>query len=133
MEHYVMNKYTKWIALVGLAIPFLIGAANAEEDVESDFLYKDIAKELVVKYEGKTLNDVLTFSYFNSDYDYAFAVFENVKGNSLAMSVHSDDLITKLAAYKEGQKVTVKWKLGRLYEAGEGDAPYYYWELIDVK
>lgn len=118
--------------IIGLIIPFLIGTVNAQEDAQSSFLYKDISKELVIKYEGETLTDTLIFLYFNDNYDYSFAVFENIKGNSFGMSVHSDDLANKLASYKEGQKVTVKWKIGRLYEAGEGDAPYYYWKLINV-
>ena len=68
---------------------------------------------------------------FDENNDYYYAVFENIEGDSLAMSVYSDDSVKKLLSYKKGQKVTVKWKLGLLYE-GENDAPYYSWKLVSI-
>lgn len=129
-----MNRFYKVGAVfVGFIMLFLVGPVNSQDEgVGADFLYKDVSEELVVKHKGEILTDVLTFVGFNDNYDYWFAEFENIEGESLAMSVHSDDLAVQLASYKQGQAVTVKWKLGLLYEAGEGDAPYYYWRLISI-
>lgn len=75
-----------------------------------------------------TFTDTLEFLEYNTDADYIFAVFRNSKGKEVSIYTNED-----MSDYYQNRNFAVKWKVGKFYEAGEGDAIGYKEQLVSFE
>ncbi len=78
--------------------------------------------------EEETYTDTLELVEYNDDYDYAYALFKTKEGKEI--QIYTDVTISN---FYKGRNHLVNWKVGRFYEAGEGEAIYYQESIVDVE
>jgi hypothetical protein len=74
---------------------------------------------------SEVYKDTLEFIEFDDSYDYSYAVFKTLKGNSVFFVF--DDIID--AKYSHGI-FAIEWKIDSLYETGKGKDLYYDERLL---
>ena len=125
-----MNKTVILIATSLLILFSFKGfATDSDEKYLNEIKYRYISIEQVEKSKGKTTTEIFTFIEYNSDGDYDFTVLKNPNNETISMNGGPGAEHT----FSKGEKVKVTWELTTLYEAGEGDAPYYYWSIVEIK
>ena len=75
--------------------------------------------------EEDTFMDTLALVEYNTDADYFFAVFRNSNGTEVPIYTNEEINVNYL-----NRSFIVQWKVGKFYEAGEGDAIYYREQLV---
>ena len=105
---------------------------NETEAYDANEKIEDFRSELRVEKtdwnEEDTFTDTLELVEYNTDVDYYFAVFRDRKGKEVL--IHTN---VEINDYYQGRNFTVKWKVGKFYEAGEGDAIYYREQLVSFE
>ncbi len=76
--------------------------------------------------ETEEYTDTLEFDVFNDDYDYWSGVFRTKEGSEVWLN--TSDPIEGVV----GKNYVVTWKVGKFYEAGEGDQPYYQEQFLSM-
>lgn len=78
--------------------------------------------------ETDVFTDTLELVSVNEDYDYAFATFKTTNGEEVALYG-----VEGIDEYYQNRNFEIKWKPGRYYEAGEGDALYFKETITEFK
>ena len=125
-----LNKTVTLVATLLLVLSAFKGfATDSDEEYLNEIKYRYISIEQVEESRGKTVTEIFTFIEYNSDNDYDFTVLKNSKNETISMTGGPGPEHN----FTQGEKVKVIRELTTLYEAGEGDAPYYYWSIVDFK
>ena len=126
----IIKKTVTLIATLLLVLSAFKGfATDNDEEYLNEIKYRYISIEEVEKSKGKTVTEIFTFIEYNSDNDYGFTTLKNPKNETVSMTGGPGPEHN----FTKGEKVKVIRELTTLYEAGEGDAPYYYWSIVDIK
>ncbi len=128
-------KKTNTVTLIAASLLALFAfrgfAADNDRDYSNGSGYQNrfISMEQVEISRGKTITQILTYVGFNGNYDYWLTVFVNPKNEEITMQTGLDVEHN----FTKGETVKVTWELTTLYEAGEGDAPYYFWSIVEIE
>lgn len=127
MKEFVILKTTLLLVLLAFRG---FAADNDEHYLNGNgYQYRFISMEQVEISRGQTITGILTYIGYNCDFDYDFTVFLNPKNEEIIMRGGPGPE----QFFSRGEKVKVIWKLTTLYEAGEGDAPYYFWSIVEIE
>lgn len=75
--------------------------------------------------EDGTYTDTLQLLEYNTDFDYFFFLFMNHQGN--VVTLYTDQ---EIIDDEKNEYYSVKWKVGKFYEAGEGDVTYFQEKIV---
>ena len=78
--------------------------------------------------EDDIFTDTLELIGVNLDYDYDFATFRTASGEEVSFYGVAD-----VDEYYQNRNFEIKWKPGRYYEAGEGEALYFKETITEFK
>ena len=105
-------------------------ADNDRDYLNGDgYQYRFISEEQVEVSQGKAITQILTYVGLNCNLDYLLTVFVNPKNEEISMNTGPDIEQN----FSKGEKVKVTWELTTLHEAGAGDAPYYFWSIVEIE
>lgn len=97
---------------------------NPNNQKISDFR-SDLRKDKTNWNEEDTFIDTLELVEYNTDFDYTYAVFRNSEGLSVTINTNLE-----IDDYYQNRNFAVTWKVGKYYEAGEGEAIYFKEQLV---
>ncbi len=129
MQRKITVTLKTTLLLVLLAFGGFAAAKDRDYPAGSGRLYRFISMEQVEVSRGKTITQILTYVGFNGNHDYWLMLFVNPKNEEISMNIGVDVDLN----FTKGEEVKVVWELTTLYEAGDGDAPYYFWSIVGIE
>lgn len=127
----IQRSATKIATLLLVILAFKGFAADNDRDyLNGDgYQYRFISEEQVEVLQGKAVTQILTYVGLNCNLDYLLTNFIYPKNEEISMYTGQDIEHN----FSKGDEVIVTWELTTLHEAGEGDAPYYFWSIVEIE